>query len=249
MKNLILILFFSGIIVSLYAQRPKMGARIGTNMAKQAGDYGDGDMDSPYESRVCFDFGLAAQFPVHDYFNLQPELHWIQKGGKEESDGDEEKVHLNYIEFQVLARHDFNVNSETLSPYGAIGPHLGFAVGGTVKYNDQEMKVTEYYKGTDFGVSFAIRPALSICDITWVYPMCGMATTGRSRTALSDKVIDNWARFLRFSKCEASFQHQFEHESNIWENVLRTSHFALRTFQFFHFIEQPMLGYCTSLTD
>ncbi|WP_242929416.1 porin family protein [Pontibacter vulgaris] len=110
-KLLFLIVFAFATVSAAQAQNVKFGVRGGANISNLSGDLRDEDR---FENKVGFHAGATLNFGiVDDFFSIQPELLYSQKGFKN-SDSEvtilgqtrrrEGKVNYNYLELPVLAR-------------------------------------------------------------------------------------------------------------------------------------------------
>jgi len=87
---------------------------------------------------VSFEIGLSEKFA------LQPEVNYIQKGGRLDSTKDDElefKVEMNYLETPLLAK--FRFGTSALKGYVIVGPSVGYAIGGQtqIETGDDENEI------------------------------------------------------------------------------------------------------------
>jgi len=120
-----------------------------------------------------FQAGLAFDLGLSSIFTIQPELLYIQKGGKSiygisEDNQIVSRLYYNYVEVPVLAKLKFFSESGS-GVYVLAGPFVGLAISGKVKTTTTLLGVTETredkfdfdnddaaerQRRTDFGVSF-----------------------------------------------------------------------------------------------
>lgn len=120
-----------------------------------------------FQAGISYDLGLS------DLFTLQPELLFIQKGGKSsyvfnQDNKVETRLYYNYVEVPVLAKLKF-INESGKGAYVLGGPFIGLAVSGksvtettllgTTRTDEDDFKFenddpSERQRRTDWGVSF-----------------------------------------------------------------------------------------------
>ncbi|WP_266203156.1 porin family protein [Pontibacter kalidii] len=153
-KTLLLFVFVLATVVAADAQR--IGIRAGVNYAGLTGD------DVPATDRMFrFHAGLTSKFflTTDEFFAIQPEVLFSQKGG--ESENDDFKIKLSYIDVPVLA----HINAGPI--FFEAGPQVSFRVGGDIEVNgvniDDDL---DQFKRTSLGyaagVGFAAPMGLNI---------------------------------------------------------------------------------------
>ncbi|HNE28537.1 MAG TPA: porin family protein [Saprospiraceae bacterium] len=87
-----------------------------------------------------FTAGVVSEFNFGDYFALQPELNWVQKGFRWDESlgvpignidipvGAEAIIRTNYLELPLLAKGKFG--NDVVQAYVAAGPSIGYALNG-----------------------------------------------------------------------------------------------------------------------
>ncbi|MFD2513006.1 porin family protein [Pontibacter locisalis] len=110
MKKLLL-LFCALATMQLAEAQVSFGVRAGANLSNLSGDVRD---DSRFNNKVGWHAGVTANFGiVEDFFSIQPELYYTNKGFKNEEEEfeldnltyrREGSVNYNYLELPVLAR-------------------------------------------------------------------------------------------------------------------------------------------------
>jgi len=153
----------------------QIGIKAGVNMASIAQNETEGDF-SDYEKKsvIGFQGGLTFDLGISDIFTIQPEVLFIQKGGKstyklDDNNKIENRYYFNYVDVPVLAKLKFYGDDGGSGFYFLAGPYVGLALGGKVKStttllgveneaendfsfdNDSEQ---ERAKRLDYGVSF-----------------------------------------------------------------------------------------------
>lgn len=142
----------------------QIGVRAGVNIASQ--DY-DPDIEGDQSSIIGLNLGVVYELGVSDLLTIQPELHFIQKGAKEEYEEQgatvESEFLLNYLELGIMARLDLLEFGDDAGLYVGITPTVGYAISGKYKFKgsfggmsfDDEEDVDFDEDGinrTDFGV-------------------------------------------------------------------------------------------------
>ncbi|MFN0034999.1 MAG: porin family protein [Saprospiraceae bacterium] len=89
------------------------------------------------KSVAGFQAGLSFDLGLSDFFTIQPELLYIQKGGKatyaiNEDNKIVSRLYYNYVEVPVLAKLKF-FNESGSGVYVLAGPFVGLALSGKVK--------------------------------------------------------------------------------------------------------------------
>jgi hypothetical protein len=169
-----IVLLMALIVLSFTIRAQTVIPKIGFTLAKIAASE-DGDGEN--KSKLGLMLGAAVEIPFKDNFSFQPELLFIQKGGKytysEDDESSETKETINYLEIPVLFKATFG---EATKFYANAGPSFGFAIGGKYKYEESFDGDTESdsgklkfgsgeeddYKGLDFG--FQLGGGVLIAD-------------------------------------------------------------------------------------
>lgn len=142
-------LIFSVLIINLMALSApppdrsfSFGARAGYNQGQLRGQKTEPGFEVEKMSLDCFSAGFLASWKVNQYFSLQPEILYFQKGGQYEVDvpinlpGVVIKVHdtrsLNYLEIPLLFKFSLPVSAR-VSPTFLLGPSLGINLAARVK--------------------------------------------------------------------------------------------------------------------
>jgi hypothetical protein len=143
MKKIILafVAIFS-ISAYVHAQQTHFGIKAGLNVASLSVDGGE-----DYDSKVGLHLGGLAHIHVSQHFAVQPELVFSMQGG--ESDNDDFKFKLNYINVPVMLQYMTNDGFRLQT-----GPQFGFLVGAETKFGDVEVDVKDELNGFDFAWSF-----------------------------------------------------------------------------------------------
>ena len=94
-----------------------------------------------------YQFGATLNYGFSDVFSLQPEVLFIQKGGRASSTLTDDYAQLtsNYIAIPVLAKAEFG--GEKFKGYAVLGPYAGYWAGGK---NKASVLGTESKESIDF---------------------------------------------------------------------------------------------------
>lgn len=132
MKNFYQTLLFILLMgtTQLLSAQTNFGVRAGLNLASINIDF-EGLTASP-SSRIGVTLAGIAEIGVSENMAIQPELHFIQKGYKSDSGGDETKLSLNYLELPIHVKYLFGGEGQ-IGGYVLGGPAVGFALGGKSK--------------------------------------------------------------------------------------------------------------------
>ena len=106
------------------------GIHAGASFAKVT--FKDGDENENTDTRVGLTLGVIADMPISSNFSFQPQLNFVQKGGKEGEDDYEASTVINYLELPLNFVYKTTDNGSGHFFVGA-GPYLGFAIGGKSK--------------------------------------------------------------------------------------------------------------------
>ncbi len=123
----------TGLFISANAQITII-PKIGISVSKVAYEVPVVNIDKDdLESVTGLVLGAGLEYKVNDLFSFQPELLYIQKGGRIDLGIVEGETKLNYLEIPLLAKFNFAVDPVKL--YLNAGPSLGFGIGGENKGN------------------------------------------------------------------------------------------------------------------
>lgn len=115
----------------------QFGAKAGLNVSSMTKD---GTL-SDQKSKIGFNAGIFANFPVGSNFSIQPEVLYSQYGDKEERTVDNSTVswgrHLDYITIPVMAQ--YNIVDGLFVEFG---PEFGFMVNDKFKVKNETSNST-----------------------------------------------------------------------------------------------------------
>ncbi len=161
-KTLLIAAAFLFITNATQAQSPKIkfGIHAGTSIANLKIEY-DGYSMSP-KSLFGIQGGFVADFQLGKHISVQPGANFIQKGTREEDEGDKYIERFNAIEIPVNIL--FNSNGSNGNFFVGAGPSVTFAVAGKFIYKaDGETEknkmsfgndeVEDDYRSLDFGLN------------------------------------------------------------------------------------------------
>lgn len=159
MKFLATALFLTGALTFLNAQIG-IGARGGVTYAEVIFD-NENDMTFTPDYNLGLTGGIVLEIGLMDYFSIQPEINFIQKGYKLDIIfGDaikyETKTYLNYVEIPLLLKGKFG--NESVKGFVMAGPSFGYAFDGITKVKDGEDEDVDFdnIKRADLGLQFGV---------------------------------------------------------------------------------------------
>jgi hypothetical protein len=177
MKYLPLFILLGALLSAGTAAAQRVAVKAGVNIASLSEDKYFDDIDDIEEQSIYgFQAGLVFDLGISDVFTIQPELLFIQKGGKftagiDENNQFEGRVYYNFIEIPLLAKLQFNSDpgGEGVGFYLIGGPFGGFALNGRtetettilgqtttlendINYDDED--ADDYQKRIDYGIVF-----------------------------------------------------------------------------------------------
>lgn len=132
------------------------GVIIGAGIASLAEENSEMYVDSEKGSIFGYQLGAYLSFNVNDYLEIQPEISFVKKGGRQNEVwyGHDYIYHSDYIEMPVLAKLSYNAEAK-ISPFIALGPFVALRIGGKIvvtkgEYED-ENKTT--FRRFDYGLA------------------------------------------------------------------------------------------------
>ena len=149
------IITLTAFILFMYAancQKAQFGFTAGSTLANYK--IKDGSEDQSGNSKAGFTAGVIVNLPAGKNFMIQPGVHWVGKGSKDEQDGHTASLTINSIEIPV----NFVYTSNGGFFIGA-GPSASFAVSGKAKLDDVSADMhfgnssDDDMKGFDFGAN------------------------------------------------------------------------------------------------
>lgn len=140
--RLLLVLVF---VFSATIAHSQIGVRAGVNIATL--NYDPDDFIGDISPIIGLNIGLLMELPVTDRISLQPELHFIQKGDKEEYDdffgSGSITTRINYLELAVMGKFTLADIGNDGGLYVGLTPFLGYALSGEFKFEEDGFSETE----------------------------------------------------------------------------------------------------------
>jgi hypothetical protein len=177
--------------------------------------------DKEQKFKPGFTIGAAFNFRASEIFSVQPELSFIQKGGKSDwrEDGPwsyvlKEKVSLNYLEIPVLLKATFGKSTKF---FLNAGPSIGIGLGGkfeskiTINSIVLNTPVTETSGGK---VKFGEAPEEEEADIVYIDNRLDFGLQLGAGVIIADKVVID----LRYGMGLTSMNDKTEGEDNKAQN-------------------------------
>jgi hypothetical protein len=153
--------FIPSIATAQRAGDMTFGLMAGVNYAKVSQDPESGDVT--FHWKPGFVGGAFLGIQVNDWFSIEPQALFSQKGTKVEGTGAnsslEGSVRINYIEVPVLAKFWIPMSGSQIKPFVFIGPDIAFKVSCSAEgvilavTGSEDCDKTEVIKikSTDFG--------------------------------------------------------------------------------------------------
>lgn len=166
-KKVLTMIVVSGIIMTTTAQEVKFGIKGGLNLASINGD----DVSDDLKSRSSYHFGIVTEVPISEEFSIQPELLISGQGARDEYEGVNEDLKLNYLATPIQGKYYV---SKGLSVEA--GPQLGVLLSAKSEFDGKDVDIKDSVKNIDFGFNLGIGYKLDN----------GMAVGARYNFGLSD---------------------------------------------------------------
>ncbi|WP_282777332.1 porin family protein [Phaeodactylibacter xiamenensis] len=155
MKKVFVTVTLIGLCIQfLSAQGVYLGPRIGATFANAKVD---GDNEPDFDNRTSVLFGGSLELGLGDYFAIQPEVSYIQRGFDGGDDGILDlapSVTLNYLDVGGILKLKTG-SSEQLSAYLGAGPSYSYLLSGEVGGLDIDFDEEETFKRGDWTANFA----------------------------------------------------------------------------------------------
>ena len=135
------LLLFAALTTAAFVTRTnaQIGIKAGVNFASIAQNETEASYtDYEKKSVTGFQGGLTFDLGLSDIFTIQPEVLFIQKGGKSTYRADDNnklvnRYYFNYIDVPILAKLKFYGDGGGSGFYFIAGPYVGLAMSGKVK--------------------------------------------------------------------------------------------------------------------
>lgn len=164
--RVLLVLLVAALVLTTEAQaqlRPEVGLRAGGVFAQLRGE-NDVFGDKATDQKPGLTAGLYAEVPVASGLSIQPELLYVQKGGKTEEaisgSGDfESRFTLHYLELPVLLKYTMPLQNRW-RPSLSVGPYAAYGIGRDASFElggddvDGAMDADDLFADWDYGLSF-----------------------------------------------------------------------------------------------
>jgi hypothetical protein len=151
-KTIIILMAFIFFMHAANSQKARIGFTAGSTLANYKIKDDSGDQSG--NSKAGFTAGIIVNIPAGKNFMIQPGVQWVEKGAKDEENGDKASLTINSIEIPV----NF-VYTSTGGFFIGAGPSASFAVSGKAKFNDVSADIhfgnsnDDDMKGFDFGAN------------------------------------------------------------------------------------------------
>ncbi len=165
-----------------YNSKGRFGIRAGVTISKQ--NFDGGSLNEDVTSKFGLDLGILYTLPIGSgLFNLQPELHWMQKGSTiADVNGDDISQTFNYLELPVLVRLNFGGSAKV---FVLAGPSIGYLIGVDSDIDNAK----DLYEDIDYSMNIGAGIGLGVFEIDVRY-MWGLSDIADA-THPSDAAIKN----------------------------------------------------------
>ncbi len=143
------------------------GIKAGMNIYTLAGDGID------VHSKVGLHIGGLAHIHLSDAFALQPEVVYSMQGAKSRNDGDDNRLHLNYLNIPVLVQYMFGDGFRVQA-----GPQFGILLSAKQKFDDTSVDVKEGVNSIDFSIPVGLsykRPSGFGVDLRYAFGLSNVS--------------------------------------------------------------------------
>ena len=151
-KTIITLTAFMFFMYAANSQKARIGFTVGGTSAnykvKENGE------DQSANAKTGFTGGLIVNMPAGKNFMIQPGINWVQKGSKDEENGEKISIVTSHIEVPVNFLYTANKGF-----FIGAGPSASFAVSGKAKAGDLSAKIhfgnssDDVMKGFDLGAN------------------------------------------------------------------------------------------------
>jgi hypothetical protein len=129
-------LFFVAILLlstsPLLAQFGVQGGAVFSKVKFQGDDGGGGTVTEKFDIKTGFTIGAFYRKQLGGVLALQPEVNWMQRGGKQAESLYEIDLILNYLEVPVYLLYN---GGNTSGFFAGLGPAFNFAMSGKYKFS------------------------------------------------------------------------------------------------------------------
>lgn len=181
-----------------------LGIRGGVNLANLTAKDDDVNYSEDFKSKLGFQAGLTAEFPMSDMISFETGLLLSTKGAKLEDSDDEVTstgtMNLNYLEIPLTAKAYFSEGPTRV--FGLLGPYLGYGISGKTKYEwggETETEDIEWgsdaeeddFKRLDFGLTAGLGLNFSSIEVglTYNFSLANLSPDTEDGMKISNKVI------------------------------------------------------------
>jgi outer membrane protein with beta-barrel domain len=151
-KTIITLTGFMFIMCAANSQKARFGFTVGGTSANyKVTENGE---DQSANAKTGFTGGLIVNMPAGKNFMIQPGINWVQKGSKDEENGEKISIVTSHIEVPVNFLYTANKGF-----FIGAGPSASFALSGKAKAGDLSAKIhfgnssDDVMKGFDLGAN------------------------------------------------------------------------------------------------
>ncbi len=157
----------------------RFGIRGGVVISNQ--NFEEGMLNEDPQSKFGADLAILATLPIgNGFFNIQPELHWMQKGSTiSDINGDDITNTMNYLELPVLARFNFG---GSLKLFAFAGPSAGYLLSVN---SDNDYLKKDDFEDIEFGAHIGAGVGIGTFEVDIRY-MAGLSDIADSNGDLGE---------------------------------------------------------------
>lgn len=143
------------IFLTQAAWAQSVGLKGGINLASLSQEPFEANVEDLKEKSILgIQAGLVFELPIAEIFAIQPELLWVQKGGKSTytflGNEIERSVTYNHIQIPVLAKIKATTDGEAFGLNFFGGPFASFSLGGKAKVTTKGAVSSEIEEDIDY---------------------------------------------------------------------------------------------------
>jgi opacity protein-like surface antigen len=163
----------------------KLGGTLSSIYEKYTGEGGGSENSDP---KLGIKAGAILEYSFSPSFALQPELLYVNSGGKYKFDEGTESLKMNLHQLQLPVNVKYKMGTDNLKFYVAAGPYIGYIFAAREKWSDEDESESLYGEGSrlkhiDFGVGAGLGIEISNKYIVGAGYKYGMSNLTKAENA------------------------------------------------------------------